>query len=273
MYPVVQVVNSDDEAETPTNISFDTTDQLTITFETAKTGYASCVTGGGEQGPAGTSGVAGTSGTSGSSGTSGEGTSGTSGTSGEGTSGTSGTSGIQGPSGDAGTSGTSGTSGVDGTSGSSGTSGNASLAGDQSGDINTSEYSLIHDVAPTADVKGYGDVISVTVDTNAFGVGAALMILSDGNWDTCDADAAATMPCRALALETGTGTKKILLRGVIRVDAWNWTVGGLIYASTSVGELTQTAPSGTGDIVQIVGYALTADVMYFNPDYTYVELV
>ena len=59
----------------------------------------------------------------------------------------------------------------------------------------------------------------------------------------------------------------------MRDDTWTWTVGGLIYVSTTTGTLTQTAPSGTGDQVQVVGYATHADRMYFNPSLVLVEVV
>ena len=89
-----------------------------------------------------------------------------------------------------------------------------------------------------------------------------------------DADAIATMPVIGIApaaiSDTATGT--ILLQGFIRDDTWNWTIGGILYASTTAGAMTQTAPSGTGDFVQALGVALTADVVYFNPSLTLVEV-
>jgi chorismate synthase len=113
---------------------------------------------------------------------------------------------------------------------------------------------------------------TVTVDTNATGVGAALYVAADGNLDEADADAAATMPCSALALETGTGSKKVLLLGYMRNDGWDWTPGGIIYVSDSAGGLTQTTVSGSGDQIQEVGIATHADRMYFNPSYAVVEI-
>ena len=90
-----------------------------------------------------------------------------------------------------------------------------------------------------------------------------------------DADAIATMPVIGIApaaiSDTNTGT--ILLQGFIRDDTWNWTLGGILYAdNTTAGGMTQTAPSGTGDFVQAVGVALSADVVYFNPSLTLVEV-
>jgi len=89
-----------------------------------------------------------------------------------------------------------------------------------------------------------------------------------------DSDAIGTMPVIGIATEAiadeAAGT--VLLQGFIRDDDWNWTVGGILYASGTAGAMTQTAPSGTGDFVQALGIALTADVVYFNPSLTLVEV-
>ena len=60
--------------------------------------------------------------------------------------------------------------------------------------------------------------------------------------------------------------------GQICNTAWNWTLGKDIYVSTTVGTLTQTAPAASQNHVQIVGYALSADTIYFNPEYGTVEI-
>ena len=126
---------------------------------------------------------------------------------------------------------------------------------------------------PTSDTTASGLIVTATVDTNNEGIGAPLFMAADGNLDTADADASTTSPCVALALETGTGSKQILLHGVLRVDAWNWTKGpgtsSLIYVSTTVGTLTQTQPSGADDVIQPVGWALTDDCIYFSPSMLY----
>lgn len=126
--------------------------------------------------------------------------------------------------------------------------------------------------SPSADLTGRGTMRYVTVDTNAVGIGAALYQASDGNFDEADADAASTMPCSAIALETSTGTKLALLEGFVRNDTWSWTPGAPVYVSTTQGTFTQTAPSGTGDQVQVVGLAYSATVIYFKPSFTLVEV-
>jgi hypothetical protein len=86
---------------------------------------------------------------------------------------------------------------------------------------------------------------------------------SSSQWVLADANGVSTYPARGIAtatVATGNATT-VLVSGVIRNDAWNWTVGGTIYLSDTAGGLTQTAPSTTGDKVQVIGYALTADIM------------
>lgn len=124
-------------------------------------------------------------------------------------------------------------------------------------------------LSPASDHGYSGDWGTITVDVNAEGIGAPLFMAADGNLETADATNDTKMPCIALALETGTGSKKVLFRGIMRDDSWNWTsfgaVSGLIFISTTTGVLTQTAPSANNEMVQVVGFAMHADRMFFNP--------
>lgn len=100
---------------------------------------------------------------------------------------------------------------------------------------------------------------------------------SDGKLGKGDADAIATSSVQAMAAATiaNDASGRFALPGsFIRDDTWNWTVGGLIYLDTATaGGATQTAPSGTDDVVQILGVATHADRMYFNPQLVQVEVV
>jgi hypothetical protein len=55
---------------------------------------------------------------------------------------------------------------------------------------------------------------------------------------------------------------------------WNWTTGDLIYASTTAGRLLGSAsiPSGSGDQVQIVGIATSANEIKFMPNLMLIEI-
>jgi hypothetical protein len=115
-----------------------------------------------------------------------------------------------------------------------------------------------------------------TVDTNTVGFGGVLALAADGHWDDADSDAASTSWTLAMALEAGTGANKLLLKvGFVRDDSWNWTLGtgsaNTLYVSTE-GQMTQTAPSGSGDQVQVVGHAVTANSIFFNPEAVVAEI-
>ncbi len=145
------------------------------------------------------------------------------------------------------------------------------------GDITLADAkSLIFDPIPASDHTAGGLVAPMTAGaTLAFG--DAVYQKSDGEMHLGDADAAATSGVIAIAVASGSdgASSNFMFYGFLRDDTWNWTVGGLVYLSTtgsSGNTLTQTAPSGTGDIVQILGVATHADRIFFNPSLTYAEV-
>lgn len=94
----------------------------------------------------------------------------------------------------------------------------------------------------------------------------AVYVGGSSTWLLADADGSGTYPARGLAVAaySSTNPATIVTRGTVRNDAWNWTPGGTIYLSTTAGGLTQTAPSTSGNKVQQVGFALTADIAFFD---------
>jgi hypothetical protein len=92
----------------------------------------------------------------------------------------------------------------------------------------------------------------------------AVYMGSGGEWLLADATDDTAAPCRGVAAAAGTDNNPltVVTEGVIRNDAWAWTPGGTLYLSTTTGGLTQTAPSTAGEIVQQVGFAISADVAY-----------
>lgn len=139
--------------------------------------------------------------------------------------------------------------------------------------LDTGGYSVVWSPAPGTNDTATGDTATMQVDSTVASVGQALYIASDGNFELANATASGTVPCSALALETGTGSKKVLFKGFIRHDAWSWTPGKIIYVDTTAGALTTTAPIGSTNQVQVVGVATHADRMYFNPQYGLVEVL
>ena len=136
--------------------------------------------------------------------------------------------------------------------------------------------SIVFDPIPASDHNAAGMIAPMTAGaTVAFG--DAVYQKSDGEMHLGDADSASTSGVIAIAVASGSdgASSNFMFYGFLRDDTWNWTVGGLIYLSTtgsSGNTLTQTAPTGSGDIVQILGVATHADRIFFNPSLTYAEV-
>jgi hypothetical protein len=102
----------------------------------------------------------------------------------------------------------------------------------------------------------------------------------DSRWELTDADAAATSGdvkigmCVLAAAADGDPTV-ILLIGKIRADAKfpALTIGAPVHVSTSPGLVQVAQPSATDDVVRRVGFANTADELYFNPSDDYMTIV
>lgn len=106
------------------------------------------------------------------------------------------------------------------------------------------------------------------------------LAVADSRWELVDADSVTTAGavwtgmCVLAAAADGDPTT-VLLQGNIRADA-NFpalTVGAPVYAGTTPGDIQVAQPSGTDDVVQVVGFAITADSIYFNPSQVYITVV
>ena len=64
-----------------------------------------------------------------------------------------------------------------------------------------------------------------------------------------------------------TQATKILLQGQIRADAKfpTLTVGSVVYLGETAGEIQVAIPTGADNVIRVLGFALTADEIYFNP--------
>ena len=83
-----------------------------------------------------------------------------------------------------------------------------------------------------------------------------------------NASASVAVPSMMMMADNTVSTNNpasFILTGYVRNDSWTWTPGQKIYLSNTAGEMTQSAPSKVGDTVQVVGYAIHADKIYFNP--------
>lgn len=97
--------------------------------------------------------------------------------------------------------------------------------------------------------------------------GEAIYLDAAGLWQLADANGTGTFPARAICAAAVTvGNPVIALDdGMLRNDAWAWTIGQPIYMSAIAGAMLQTATPEitflTTEKVQVLGYARTADSM------------
>lgn len=136
------------------------------------------------------------------------------------------------------------------------------------------------DPSLSADGTYSGICITGTAGTTlAFG-DLIYLAVADSRWELVDADSVTTCGavltgmCVLAAAADGNATK-ILLKGNIRADAAfpALTVGANVYAGLTPGDIVTTAPSATDDVVHVVGKALTADSIYFDPSEDYITIV
>lgn len=138
------------------------------------------------------------------------------------------------------------------------------------------------DPAGSADGKYSGTTVTATAGyAQSFG-DLVYIDPTDSRWEAADANATAGADGDArgiLGMVVSAGTNgtacTILLQGVIRADAKfpAFTINNPIYVSETAGEVTQTQPTTTDVVIRIVGSALTADEMYFNPDNAWITHV
>ena len=97
----------------------------------------------------------------------------------------------------------------------------------------------------------------------------AVVLNSSSAWILSNAtNTTAAISMLGIALESkSSGTINISLPGsIVRDDSWSWTPGALLYLAASGGAITATAPSGSGNVIRVVGYAITATTIYFYPE-------
>lgn len=139
---------------------------------------------------------------------------------------------------------------------------NASIALDPAGSAD-GKYSGITVTGTGGATIAFGDLVTLDKD--------------DSRWELVDISvaAAATGDARgilgmAVTSSSDGGALTILLNGIIRADA-NFpalTIGAPVYASTT-GDIVVAQPTTTDYVIRQVGYALTADEIYFNPTGTW----
>ena len=143
--------------------------------------------------------------------------------------------------------------------------------GTMTGDIQLGETDIKLDATLSGDEKWSGIVVAGTLGSTV-ATGEVCFLASDGKWDKVDGiqDGTDTGFNKQLGicLDGGndTDSTEMLLYGKVRSAEFPaFTVGSPVYLSDTAGDLTTTAPSTTNHTLRIVGFALSAEELMFNP--------
>jgi len=135
----------------------------------------------------------------------------------------------------------------------------------------TSFNTLVDDQLPTTDAAASGTIVnwSVSESTTA---GLLYVVKTNGGWTTADADfEARSTYMLAIALSTDAD-EGMLLQGFFYKSSHGFTIGAPLYISNTAGAFSNSRPTGTNDYVRIIGYATSANYIYFDPDKTWIKL-
>jgi len=126
---------------------------------------------------------------------------------------------------------------------------------------------------------GGGDVIYFGTSSAGLTAGALYYLNSDGGWSSASAGATGSGHNQLLGISIGAKAiaNGMLLRGFFDMSTYysgTFVKGGPVYIlSGSKGYVSDQAPSASDAFVRAVGFSTdTANVIYFNPDPTYVEI-
>lgn len=136
-------------------------------------------------------------------------------------------------------------------------------------------------IVPTSDNTFYGLTIPCTVGETVAQWNVLYAKNNAGALNYYKYDANGTnklQPARVMATTaiTSGNSGTCLVKGTVRNDGWAMTTnqdeGKKVYASGTAGAITLTQPATTGDEVQILGYVLEENIIFFDPDKTLIEI-
>jgi len=146
------------------------------------------------------------------------------------------------------------------------------------GDLEYNENNQVFDSTLTSSGTAAGDIITVTFGESVIFGDVCYPNATDNEWKKAlGTNAATTTPAMGMALETKAdgAAGKLLLRGTVRDDTIfsGSGAGDTVYLSdATAGDVVYAAPDTTGDIVQILGFGIAANYIFFDPDNTSIEV-
>ena len=149
--------------------------------------------------------------------------------------------------------------------------------GTMSGDIQLGETDIKLDAVLSGDEKWSGITVAGTAGS-AIAVGDICYLASSGKWllvdgilDGTDTGFSKQLGMCVLAAGADTNPTEMLVYGKIRSATLPaLTVGSAVYLSDTAGDLVVAQPTTTNFAIRVVGYAITAEDLFFNPSNDYV---
>ena len=149
-----------------------------------------------------------------------------------------------------------------------------SSVGTFNGDIQLGETDIKLDATLSGDAKWSGIVIAGTSGVTTLAVGDLCYLNNDdGRWELVDANLSdgydKQLGICVLAGADGAATE-MLVYGKVRAATFPaFTVGSPLYISETAGDCTHTAPTTTDSATRVIGIAITAEDLMFNPSNNY----
>jgi len=194
-----------------------------------------------------------------------------------GATGPAGPTGPTGPTGATGSPGATGATGATGSPGATGAKGDTGSTGATGATGATGPSGSIGQLNASVSNYAYSGISIQFNSAQAQACMDACMINSSGKAALAKADAIANAWAIVMAADQTIGSGSAgdyLILGVIRNDSITFTAGSPVYLSTTGttgNTLTQTAPSGTNNVIQILGWAIASHILLFSPQLVQVE--
>lgn len=143
---------------------------------------------------------------------------------------------------------------------------------------NAEVASILIKPTPSASAGSYGAgsrVLSNFTSSMSLTAGDIYFWSSSAEWGAANATTDTTSK-GLLAVAATTGGEEMVAEGIVYIGTTisGFTNGNPVYLSTTNGEIIETPPSGSGEIVRAVGYvhSTSQNTIYFNPSNDYFEV-
>lgn len=139
--------------------------------------------------------------------------------------------------------------------------------------LNADKIEVGKSTSAGAGAYGYGSRVLTNWDTGlSLTKGNIYFWNSSGAWTAADASAESTSK-GLLAVASDTGGAEMVKEGVVYIatSLSGFTAGNPVYLSTTSGEITKIPPTGSGEVVRIIGHVIdvSRNTIYFNPSNDY----